>query len=287
MPTAKRRRRLGDLYVRGKEVSVDDGEGDSVTVWIQKLNELDRDTLIRRANAAKARYRLEADREEGELYLATLTSIRDFVDREGMIAIIIAEDSAKTRQRIEAQMTHDKEGWGKDNKIQDLIDAWTGDGDSKGLAAMYAEDENDPEAVRVKGELEAFETDLDNVVREELLQLEKEWADASEADVIRAAAKEVLKRRADEEFMREWQRQQIFYCIREPDDHQARYFGTLPEVDDLHDKVREVLNKECNALFVDPGEGKDSPATPAPSISSEPPVTADPSTPSGPVAVTA
>lgn len=287
MPNQRARRRLSDLYVRGREVEVDDGTGEPVVIWLQKMNELDRDAVLRRANTAKARYRLEAQQEEDELFVATLTSVRDFLDRDGQLAIACADELGKARQRIEEQMIHDEDGWGKDNKIQTLIDAWTGTDDTPGLAAAFAEDENDPEAVRVKEEIEAYEEDLNRAVELEHERIQLEWASVSDGDVALAATREVLNRKADEEFMREWSRQQIFHCVRYPDDHHKRYFGTLAEVDDLHDKVRQFLDDQCNDLFVSPAEGKDSPANTPSSTSSEPTVVEVRSALSGPEAATA
>lgn len=283
MPPTKPRRRLGDLYVRGHELAVDDGSGDPVKVWVQKLNEIEREAVLRRSSARKARFELEVEHEESEQFVATLGSLREYLDRDGLVGIVIAEEMVKFRQRTEAQMTEDEEGWGKEKKITQLIDAWTGTDDAPGLAAAYAEDENDPEALRVKGEIEAFETDLDRTVATERERLIREWEDTSEVDLARRAAREILKRRADEDFVREWNRQQIYYSVREHDDHHKRYFGSLQEVDDLDDRVRQFLESKCNLLFLDGQEGKDSPLTPVSSTSSE--STAETSEPSGPVAV--
>jgi hypothetical protein len=283
----KKRRRLNDLYVRGKEIKIDDGTGDPVVIWIQKLNEVERDAVLRKANAAKARHLLEGEHEESELFVSTLASVHDYLEHEGMVNVVIAEDLAKARQRFEAQMIADEEGWGKDDKITSLLDEWTGIDDEPGLAAAFAEDENDPAALRVKGEIEAYEADLERAVEEEQQRLAREYDNTSNLELSRLAAREVLKRRGDDVFMKEWLRQQTFYCVREPDSHQKRYFGTIAEVDDLHDTVREALERQCNALFVDLAEGKDSPASPASSISSEPTVAEEASEPSGPVAVSA
>lgn len=283
----KKRRRLGDLYIRGKEIKIDDGTGDPVVIWIQKLNEVERDAVLRRSNAAKARYVLECAHEESELFVSTFASVHDYLDHDGMVNVIIAEDVAKARQRLEAQMTSDEEGWGKDDKIKSLLDEWVGTDDEPGLAAAYAEDENDPAALRVKGEIEAYEVELERAVKEEQERLAREYDTAPDLELNRGATREVLKRRAEDVFMKEWLRQQSFYCVREITDHQKRYFGTVAEVDDLHDNVREALERQCNSLFVDLAEGKDSPETPASSTSSEPTPEAEASEPSGPVAVSA
>jgi uncharacterized protein YbcC (UPF0753/DUF2309 family) len=281
----KKRRRLGDLYVRGKEVSVDDGTNDPVRVWLQKLNEIERDAVLRRANAAKARYMLECEHDESELFVSTFASVREYLDREGLLDIVTADEVVAARQRIEAQLTNDEDGWGKDNKISDLLDAWTGSDEVPGLAAAHAEDEDDPEAIRVKGEIEAFEADLGRKVDAEREMLLREWEDATDQDLARRATREILKRRADESFMREWARQQILFCVREPDDHHRRYFETIAEVDDLDDQIRAFLDRQCNAFLVERAEGKDSPGTPASSPSSESTAAEVPSEVSGPVAV--
>lgn len=283
----KKRRRLSDLYVRGKEVTVDDGSDDPVTVWLQKLNEIERDSILRRANAAKARYMIECDDESSELFVATYGSVREFLDQESMIDLIISEDLAKSRMRFEEEALHDEEGWGKDDKLKRLVDAWTGDENTPGLAAAHAEDPEDPKALEVKAELDRYDEELDAKVAAERKRLARTHEDMDFDELVRRAAHEVLNRRGDEEFMKEWARQQIFYSVREPDDHQKRYFGVVTEVDDLDDQVRAFLDQQCNALFVEPREGKESPASPASSNSSEVPSKAEDSSDSGPVAATA
>jgi hypothetical protein len=283
----KKRRRLGDLYIRGREVSVDDGSENPVTIWIQKLNEIDRDAVLRRANAAKARYMLECEHDESELFVSTYASVREYLDRDGLLNIVMADDVVAARQRIEAQFTHDEKGWGKDNKILDLIEAWTGSDETPGLAAAYAEDKDDPEALRVKAEIEAFDAQVEAAVEGERVALLQQWIDATDNDLARSASREILKRRADESFMREWTRQQIFHCIRELDDHHQRYFGTIDEVDDLDDQVRAYLDRTCNALLIERSEGKDLPVIPASSTLSESTPAEVQSEASGPAAASA
>ena len=79
-----KRRRLADLYVRGKEVELNDGSGEPVVVWLHKLNGVDRESCLRRANAAKARFMIEADHEDSETFQAMYAQVRDTPDREGL-----------------------------------------------------------------------------------------------------------------------------------------------------------------------------------------------------------
>jgi hypothetical protein len=88
-------------------------------------------------------------------------------------------------------------------------------------------------------------------------------------------------------FMKEWNRQQIFFSVRDPDDRHKRYFETLAEVDDLDDKIRQFLEQQNAALFVSNTEGKDSPPSAASSSSSEATSVVEASASSGPEAVSA
>jgi hypothetical protein len=105
--------------------------------------------------------------------------------------------------------------------------------------------------------------------------LTHEWDNVPIDELVRKAVHELLKRRAEEVFMTEWKRQQMFYCVRDPGDRRKRYFGTVAETDDLDDRVHTRIDNECTALFVSPTEGKDSPPSPPSSTSSEPPPEAD------------
>lgn len=283
-----RRRRLADLYVRGKELTVDDGTNDPVVIWIQKLNEIERDSILRRANAAKARHVLECDNEDSEAFIAIYGNVREFLERDQMVDLVSAEELVKVRQRLEAQALEDDKGeWGKDGKLKNLIDAWTGDDETPGLAKAHAEDPKDPEALKVKGELDRYDAEIEEKVKGEARRLAREWDDATMDKLARAATRVMLDRRADETFIREWSRQQIFYSVRDPDDHHKRYFATVAEVDDLDDQIREFLDQQCTALFVNAAEGKDSPPNPDSSTSSGTPTEAAADPASGPVAATA
>jgi hypothetical protein len=125
---AVKRRRLGDLYIRGKMLEPNDGTGEPVKVWMAKLNEIDREAAMRRANAVKARFLIDADDEESETFISMYSEVRELDDREDLVAYVIAEDLSKARRRVEAQRSGDDESWGKDDyfervsEIDDLDD---------------------------------------------------------------------------------------------------------------------------------------------------------------------
>lgn len=280
-----KRRRLGDLYVRGKEISIDDGTDDPVVVWLQKLNEVDREAVYRRSQAAKARFLIDADDEDSDSFKSMYAGIRDYNDREGLIRIVTGEEIVKFRIRTESQVAENKESWGKDGFLQGLVDSWVGTDEEPGLARTIVEDPKDPEALRVQAELDRFESEVRDIMDAEFDRLRSEWVEATDESLWTKASHEMLKRRADEVFMAENERQALFFCVRELDDHRVRYFSSPSEIDDLADSVRLRLTGELDTLVVTAHEGKGSPETQDSSASSESPASTDET--SGREAVTA
>lgn len=275
-----KRRRLADLYVQGKELLVNDGAGEPVAVWINKLNDVDRDSIIRRANAAKARHLMDSRNEDSELYQGAWGQVSEFEDRSALVAVVISEEILRFRRRVEAELGEDEEGWAKDGYLKGLVDSWFGDDDNEGLMSVHVNNPDDPEVTRVLEELNRFSQEVTVKVTIEIDRLEREWDDVPDERLWNKAAHRLLERRADEAFAKEFERQQLFYAIREPDDRRTRYFGSIAEVDELPDKIRSQLMFAYNELAVDQQEAKDLPATQDSSSSSESPAketTADPS----------
>lgn len=258
-----KQRRLSDLYIRGTALSVNDTQGAEdqeppVEVWLQKLNEIDRESVVRRANAARARYMIEADDEESDVFKAMYARIREFEDRAGLVAVVISPDVIRARQRIEAEHRNDEDTWGKDDYLQGLLDAWTGDGENPGLVAVLAEDPEDPEALRVQGELDRFDVEVNVEFQAEIERLEADWTDRTDQQLWHDATAVMLERTSDEAFGREYERQQLFHAVRDPAEHAKRYFATVAEIDDLDAGLRTYLLEQYNALLVEPTEVKDS-----------------------------
>jgi hypothetical protein len=277
-----KRRRLSDLYVRGKELSVNDGEGEPVKVWLAKMNELDRESALRRANAAKAKFTLTADDEESEAFAAAYAEIRDLSDREEVALFIIADDVAQARRRLESEALTDEEGWGKDDYLAGLLDAWQGDEDNRGLSDIQEEDADDPEVKRVWGEIQRFHEEITKATEHETERLLKDFDQVDIETLRRKATHRLLEMQAIEMFVREYRRQQIFYAVREPDSRHKRYFGSVSEIDDIDDELRAFLLEQYDGMVVERREGKDSPQPEDSSNSSEPE-----DQPSGPEAVPA
>src|SRR3954469_5704211 len=48
-------RRLGDLFVVGREVTFDDGQGAPISVYVRKLNTSEHERALRRANSERSK----------------------------------------------------------------------------------------------------------------------------------------------------------------------------------------------------------------------------------------
>lgn len=275
-----KRRKLSDLYVRGRELAPNDGAGDPIKIWLNKLNEVDRESCIRRANAAKARYVMEADDEDSEAFAAMYAEARDVRTRDELISFLVVDDLQAAKRRHEAEIGADEESWGKEDHLQGLVDAWIGDDENPGLSQTIVEDPDDPEANRVSAELDRFEAEVRAEVEAERQRLVKDYEDVDLEALRRQVAHKLVELKASEEFIREYRRQQVFYSVREPNDHRKRHFSTVADVDDLDDELRTYLIEQYETLLVPPDEGKDSPPEGSSSNSSVAPA-AEEAAPSG------
>ncbi|QBQ74874.1 hypothetical protein [Caudovirales GX15bay] len=278
---AVKRRRLGDLYVRGQMLEPNDGNGDPVKVWMAKLNDIDRETAVRRANAVRARFLIDADDEDSETFMAAYGEVRKIENRADLVDFVVAEDVLRARNRIEAEFSTDEDTWGKDDYLQGLLDAWVGDEGNVGLSQVLAEDPEDAEAQRVDGELKRYEKQVQSAMEAEISRLKKDWEEVPDETLRRKAAHRLLELNASDQFLREFKRQQLFFSLRDPVQRQIRYFEKVSEVDDLEDELRDFLQDQYNALIVPSAEGKDSPL-PQPASNSSDQSATETSPPSGP-----
>ena len=125
--------------------------------------------------------------------------------------------------------------------------------------------------MRVKAELERYETEVNARLKDEVKRLEGDWADRPNEQLWRQATEVMLERTSDEAFGKEYERQQLFHAVRDPRDHSKRYFATVVEINDLDDELRAYLSAQYNALLIDSTEGKGSRANQDSSVSSAAP----------------
>lgn len=261
---ATRRRRLTDLYVVGKSVTVADEHG-NVDVWVQKLNPLESDNAIRMASAERATKIAAAKDKTTVDWRAAYSDIVEFASREDMVNLAIRNDVILVRTRVELE-TAAQEEWSKDDYLQGLIDSW----DDR-FRDLYATTPDDPEAKQVFAELERYDAQVNDLVESEINQLVRDQEGVSDEDLRERGIEQLLEQRATRAFVDEFEIQQLMFSVREAEDHGNYYFDDRREVLALHPKVREQIERAYREISVEPTEGKDLPAPAGSSPSSEAP----------------
>lgn len=256
-------RRLSDLYVRGTTVTVDDGEGDSVTVYLKKLSPLEHEKALRKANAIRARLLAASLDSESEEFQAASSDSYD-LSRDAMLDYLANDEMDNYRPSIEAEL-ESEEPWGVDGYLQGLQDDWTDT-----LNARFQEDQQDPEARKVLDELERFTKEYDTRVRRQMAKVREDF-DTKDDEALRVIlVGRWLKVRGDLSWVTEFRRSQIWLAVREPENHKVHYFEKREEVDELPLEVLNTLIATYADLEVEVLEGKDLEETSDSSPSSEP-----------------
>lgn len=292
MATPKRRR-LEDLYVVGREMEFDDQKGGgAVVVWLQKLNPLETERVIRRAGAEKAKLLMVRNNTETDEWLESYTDVDEFGDRETLIEYLISEDLANYRDAREAENSFEDE-WKKDGYLQGLRDAWIGEPDQLGLKDAYAEgpgtdadpNEQYAEAEKLLAELTRFDDQVKKLVDGERKKLHRDWATKSDEDIRRAATERFLTVKADMAWGKEFRRMQVWLSVRDPEDHDVLYWEKRSQVEKVDPRIVNALASAYSDLEVDPQEGKDLPPIPTSLAPSERSGEAETAEPSGPLAL--
>lgn len=276
MSTVKRR--LEDLYVIGKEVSFDDGSGDVITVWLQKLNPVELSTALRRANAARSRVRSVKSDPESDEYQSYWLEVLDFETKDSLALYLSGEKTMSLQEREEAKLAAEEE-WAEHDYLQGLKDAWLG-----GLADQHQTDPDD-ETTRVRDELARFSDTAGVIVTQESEAIIADLM-AKDIELLQEEALErVIAYHANVAWLDEFHRCELWRGVRDPAKHTIYYFDKRDQIDSLSAVVANRLYAEYADLSVDVTEGKGSEETPNSSSSSAPAVEAATEVSSGLVAV--
>lgn len=252
---------LADLYVRGRELTIEDGDGEA-TVWIQKLNPIEHSQATRKADAARARVLSVKFDKECEEYLALLNDVLE-ADPEVLIDILAAEEEARLLPITEAKIA-DEEKWKEDSYLQGLRDAWR-----EGVKDAYELDPEDVEAKRVHDEIERFVNEVKEEVAQGVESVRMSLRQTTHKELVELSMNQRIKAAADMAWVNEYYRSEIAIGTRHPDDHKKRIFSTREDVDVLQLEAYVPLASAFRNLTVDPVEGKDSAGSPPSSDSSE------------------
>lgn len=246
-------KKLSDLYNVGEVVTIGD-ENDSVDVYIRKLNTVDAQTAVKRAAAKRARALITAKHQDSDDFLSFVSQAQD-LGRDGMIELIIAADAQAIASRLEAQYADDKE-WSEDGYLEGLRDAWEEVKDD-----YHEAEEGSPEkeeADRVFAELKRFQVKVEAAILREIEDIKDAYSSTPDMDLAFKAAEKLVIAQADQEWLTEFQRCQLWLGVRDSKQHNRKYFANRGEVDELAPEVIGQLVRHFNRITVDPTEGKES-----------------------------
>lgn len=268
-------RRVDDLYVLGRPFELSDGKTDAegveplppVEVWLQKLDPLDADKTLRKANAAKARMLMVRSDEESEEWLEIYADVATF-HVEAMAEFLATEELAEYEASVEAEQAAEEE-WSKDDYLQGLRDAWNGSRDEPGLKEAA---EDDPEREKCWAELKRFAEQIAPRVEDEKRRLIEDIKHRPIEELRKDAVRQYIERRASSVWLNEFRICEIAYGVRDAANHDRYYFGAKgKETEDIDwNRVRRLppesfaaLSNAYGELVVPPQEGKDLPEAPS------------------------
>lgn len=252
----KQRRRLADLYARGKDLDLAPEGQEPFMVWIRKMTPADAELAYLKAGARRASI-LALDREvpPSDLYLMLKSEVEQ-LSKENLVVWVAATEMSPKRPVLEAKIAGEKE-WSEENYLTTLTERLL---DEDFLKKAEEEPDNE-ELLRVNKELARFQEQVDK----EIAEADRICKAAAETQDLEDLQKEVLKgmisAHADAAWLAEFQRCQIWRCTFEGDDHNKRLFTTRAEVDEEQVEVLERLQVTIDAVHVGDAEGKDSPPT--------------------------
>lgn len=253
------RRRLTDLYVLGKSLELNDDTGDEpIEVWISKINPLENREAGDKASAARAAFlsaKFAPDNDPDRIVY--LDQLNDFRDRDQMVEFLAYPKIQESKQSHEAELASE-DRWAKDNYYNSLVEAWNG-----GVAAKYEEDPKDPEAKKVFSELTKYANEVEKRVDSDKVDILSSYDIKTDEEIRREVIDRLIETDSDYAWLAELRKWQVYYAVREPEDHKRRYFFDKGEVDALDPQILGELVRAFVDLQVEATEGKGSEETPS------------------------
>lgn len=255
-------RDITDLWVVGKQVTLDDGQVDEhgdpkgpFTFWLQKLSPAESAKAAKRANAARSAYLAflnapDVSSVEYQALRGEILSLDD--DRNALLDVVLMEEMAHKELAISDEIASHKE-WDDDSYLEGLQDSW-----ESGLKDSYAkgvDDENYPEAEKVFSELTRFAEEVEAEIAKSEKALKRNYEGRDLEWLQEHATKAKIKEAANLEWMTVFRKAELWQAVRDVMDH-AKLLFRYEQVDTLPAEALRVIVTEYRKMTVDPIEGK-------------------------------
>lgn len=249
------KRRLSDLFVTGEDVSFDDGSGEPIRVWVQKLTPAETQLAVEKSRPSKTKIisikKLPDDHYLKLRYLDELESggIEEKID---FIKFLIRPKLEEARISAQERVAAEDE-WSKDDYLNGLQEAWNDELQAKWINS----DDEDDEANRVYDELKRYTDQVIKEVEAAEKDLINELDDLSLEALQRRSVNRLIETHGDNILINEFRKQQLFYAVREAENHKNKYFESIDEINTLPEVISNRLFIVYGELAVDSFEGKE------------------------------
>ncbi len=259
--------KLSDLYVVGKVLTISDGPGREVTVWLQRLNPAEAEEAYKKAQAARSRVLTCKNDRDSDLFQSTWLQVLELgEDVDSLIEYVVEPERYLIEMMREAELSIEEDGeWSKDNYIVGLKEAW-----EESLQEKILEDPEDEEAKRVHAELQRFDAVLQERVTAELARVRAEYDDATLESVREKVHTSILDALGNMSWLQAYHKAEVYFGTRQIDMNRVKYFERYGEVEELPGPVLSQLMAGFESLpRIGVIEGKDLGETPSSSTPSE------------------
>ena len=249
------RQKLSSLYVVGKDVEFEDSDGNRFSVWLQKLSPIQKEAVVRRANARRQAVLAVKRRPQQDESVKPFVDqvLADFSERDLMIEFLEAEDINNEREKREAEIAANDE-WSKDGYLDGLLDAWEGDLNYKDA---WIADPNAPEPKRVKEELSRFADEVEKAMETARRRIHRDYEDISDDELVEKLVEKAIDVQADIRWLETFRRGELQMSVRYPDDHNELVFKEYEDLENLQSEVLEALFAAYGEIQVNISEGKE------------------------------
>lgn len=252
------RRRLTDLYSRGRVFSVLDEDGnEALQVYVRKMTPADAEVAYLKASAKRASVLALSKEDEPSDTIVTLQSQLEQLTKENLVEWKVAQGLVERRPEVETRVAFEEE-WAKDNYLFSLQERTT----QADYQAKVEELPDDPEVVRISGEIGRYTERVEQEMKTVETDLRFEFDQQPESQLRKAIQDTMVEAQADASWLNEFQKCQVWKCIFDADDKRDPYFATREEVDQVQIEVLGQLADFIDKVHVSDQEGKDSPQTP-------------------------
>jgi hypothetical protein len=260
--SGKNRRRLTDLYMVGQELSFTDDDledSEPIVIWLNKISPIqqrdaaDNATKVRAGilsikNAPSA----SAERLIYEDQIYDLGLDERTLQIEFLATNKLQEAETSNEERLAAE-----DEWADDQYLRSLQEAWNDGAMEIWTSNPDGEDAETKEAVRIYDELKRFADQVTKASEDDRENILAEYEHYSDEEIFKQTVDRIIESEADFAWMNEFACWQVFYAVRDPEDHSERYFENRDEVGYLDNRILTEIVREYRDMTVEGVEGKD------------------------------